>query len=213
MAPPAKRRKTAKVESLTFDPAARQEYLTGFHKRKLQRKENARELAVKREKEERVRERRQLREQRKEDLEKHVAQVNAELRKQNADLSDSDAGEEVEVEGAEDDWAGDERPAPAVVDDAEEEFVDEDKYTTVTVEPMGEDGATVEDNGEGDKAVKKDYRNAEKKGTKKRPWSKDGKAAPKKKHKFRYESKAERQATRQKQKSKNHAAKQRRMGD
>ncbi len=66
MPPPSKRLKTSKpgkvgkVAEITFDPAARTEYLTGFHKRKLQRKENAREQAVKREKEERVEERRQV---------------------------------------------------------------------------------------------------------------------------------------------------------
>lgn len=60
MAPPSKRRKTNQVDEITFDPTARQEYLTGFHKRKLQRKENARDAALKREKEDRVRERRQV---------------------------------------------------------------------------------------------------------------------------------------------------------
>ena len=60
MAPIAKRRKLDQVEEITFDPDARQEYLTGFHKRKLQRIENAREAAVKREKEEKVKERREV---------------------------------------------------------------------------------------------------------------------------------------------------------
>ena len=60
MAPIAKRRKLDKVEEITFDPAARQEYLTGFHKRKQQRIQHAREIAEKREKEEKVRERRQV---------------------------------------------------------------------------------------------------------------------------------------------------------
>ena len=59
----AKRRKLdrGRVEEITFDPEARQEYLTGFHKRKQQRIQNARDAAVKREKEERVQERRQVR--------------------------------------------------------------------------------------------------------------------------------------------------------
>lgn len=60
MAPAAKRRKVEQVEEITFDPEARQEYLTGFHKRKQQRIENARDAAVKREKEERVKERKQV---------------------------------------------------------------------------------------------------------------------------------------------------------
>jgi hypothetical protein len=60
MAPSNKRKRTNQIEEITFDPSARQEYLTGFHKRKQQRIEHAREAAVKREKEERVKERRQV---------------------------------------------------------------------------------------------------------------------------------------------------------
>lgn len=37
-----------------FDPAARQEYLTGFHKRKLQRAKHAQEIAEKRAREEKI---------------------------------------------------------------------------------------------------------------------------------------------------------------
>ena len=33
------------VEAISFDPDARQEYLTGFHKRKVQRAEHGREIA------------------------------------------------------------------------------------------------------------------------------------------------------------------------
>jgi ribosomal RNA-processing protein 17 len=49
MHPPSKRRKTEStvVEEINFDPSARQEYLTGFHKRKLERAKHARELAEK----------------------------------------------------------------------------------------------------------------------------------------------------------------------
>ena len=48
---------TKQVDEIPFDPAARNEYLTGFHKRKQARKENARETAIKKEKEEKVLER------------------------------------------------------------------------------------------------------------------------------------------------------------
>jgi ribosomal RNA-processing protein 17 len=49
MPPPTKRRRTepTAVEEITFDPSARQEYLTGFHKRKLERASHAREQAKK----------------------------------------------------------------------------------------------------------------------------------------------------------------------
>ena len=58
-APPPKRRKIEPVAELTFDPEARQEYLTGFHKRKLQRIKHAQETAQKQEREEKVRARKE----------------------------------------------------------------------------------------------------------------------------------------------------------
>lgn len=56
MAPQAKRRKvtTTAVEEVNFDPDARQEFLTGFHKRKVQRSKHAQEIAEKKAKEERL---------------------------------------------------------------------------------------------------------------------------------------------------------------
>lgn len=42
------------VEEITFDPSARQEYLTGFHKRKLQRAKHAQEAAERRMRAERL---------------------------------------------------------------------------------------------------------------------------------------------------------------
>lgn len=60
MAPPNKKRKTGQPEEIIFDPAARQDYLTGFHKRKEARKKHAQEVAAKLEKEERVSARKQV---------------------------------------------------------------------------------------------------------------------------------------------------------
>lgn len=56
---PSKKRKlrhTGPTEIL-FDPAAREDYLTGFHKRKLARVKAAQEIAKRKEREERLRER------------------------------------------------------------------------------------------------------------------------------------------------------------
>lgn len=61
MAPAAKRRKTEQLDELKFDPSARQDYLTGFHKRKLQRIKHAQEENAKKDKEEKVVARRQVR--------------------------------------------------------------------------------------------------------------------------------------------------------
>ncbi|RMY07858.1 hypothetical protein D0868_05128 [Hortaea werneckii] len=205
------------VEELTFDPSARNEYLTGFHKRKQARIENARETAKKRDKEEKVRERQEMRKQKKEDLEKHVREVNQELRKQNPDL-DVDGGEEEDSdEGEGEEWKGFEEGDAKDGLGEDEEYVDEDKYTTVTVEAMGgsdDDDEREEDSEEPIKAAasaqvaEQKTANGDVKTEKKRTWSKKNpNEKPKqKKHKFRYESKAERQVTRQQQKKKNSKA-------
>ena len=53
--PPKKKRKaTSAVEEITFDFNAREDYLTGFHKRKLQRIKLAKAEAAKKEREERI---------------------------------------------------------------------------------------------------------------------------------------------------------------
>ncbi len=49
-----KRKSTSAIEEITFDFNAREDYLTGFHKRKLQRVKHAKEEAVKKEREERI---------------------------------------------------------------------------------------------------------------------------------------------------------------
>lgn len=52
---PRKRRKlTSAIEEIAFDFNAREDYLTGFHKRKLQRIKHAKEEATKKEREERI---------------------------------------------------------------------------------------------------------------------------------------------------------------
>jgi hypothetical protein len=64
MAPPAsKKRKLAVTapEKIEFDFSAREEYLTGFHKRKVARIKHAQEENAKREKEEKLRFRREVR--------------------------------------------------------------------------------------------------------------------------------------------------------
>lgn len=63
MQPPAKKRRieTITIEEIKFDPAARQEYLTGFHKRKLQRAKDAQEAAEKKARLDKVEQRRKVR--------------------------------------------------------------------------------------------------------------------------------------------------------
>ena len=63
MAPNAKRRKltASTVEEVSWDPTARQEYLTGFHKRKVQRTKHAQEAAGRRARAERIDDRKKVR--------------------------------------------------------------------------------------------------------------------------------------------------------
>lgn len=63
IAPPAKKRRKAAyaIEEIKFDPSAREDYLTGFHKRKLQRIKLAKKEAAKKEREEKIEARRIVR--------------------------------------------------------------------------------------------------------------------------------------------------------
>lgn len=156
----------------------------------------------------------QLRQQRKADLEQHVAEVNRLLKKADpnaASASDDDADED----DSEEEWNGIEEKQEVV--DHEEEYVDEDKYTTVTVETVdidrdgfrkrkeiGEEDES--DEAEEDAPVDKVGSTEEKQAHGKRVWTKEKPKTDKrkkKKKKFRYESKADRKATRDKQKMKN----------
>lgn len=219
--PPSKRRRLLPLSktggqplTLDFDPSARQEYLSGFSKRKTARKEAAREQAIKRDREERVKERAQLRQQRKEDLKAHVEAVDAVLSAQRGDMMDGEDDEE---------WDGvDEEPETADIGGEEEEYVDEEKYTTVTVEAMPSSTTQhiddeLELEGLAKKAAAEEAAREREKAEKSRklkPWEKprwDGKEK-KKKPKFRYETKAERAVGRMKAKSKNSKAASARRG-
>ncbi|KAJ5312257.1 hypothetical protein PENANT_c011G07844 [Penicillium antarcticum] len=199
MGPPQKRRKVAqpKVEEINFNTEDRQEWLTGFHKRKLQRAKHAQDAAEKRYKEEKRADRKKLREERQADF-KRAMEEHARVLKQMKE----NAGEKSESDDEnEEEWDGIEEP-PAV--DYEAEYIDEDKYTTVTVEEMdpsregllkavmGEDSETEE---------KKEYPAADAEDDKK-PKRKTGeRIARKKKRNFRYESKDVRRQTARKQRA------------
>jgi len=96
--------------------------------------------------------------------------------------------------------------------DHEEEYIDEDRYTTVTVEAVdvSKDGLhKVADEDSSDETMQlEDTKPVEKAESGKKVWPKK----PKKK-KFRYETKAERKITRAKQKSGSKARAQARKGN
>jgi ribosomal RNA-processing protein 17 len=141
-----------------------------------------------------------LREERKQELEAHVAAVNAALENAAAGFLPDDSPDEGEEWGGIVDY---QVPEPI---DHEEEYIDEEKYTTVTVEAVDvtksgvkrlvdeeedEETRTNRTKMEASKKLIEDLRA-------KKAWPKK-----ERKQKFRYESKAERKFTRGKQKAGN----------
>jgi ribosomal RNA-processing protein 17 len=131
-------------------------------------------------------------------LEEHVEAVNRALRE--VEGGSTEDGTEDEVWGGiEDD---EKENAPELVDH-EEEYIDEDRYTTVTVEAVDvskEGLLRLADDDSSEETMEAEATLADKEVNGKKKWPKK----PKKK-KFRYESKAERKMTRAKQKSGNKA--------
>ncbi|KAI5292585.1 hypothetical protein KEM52_006234 [Ascosphaera acerosa] len=238
MGPAGKRRKLSSKQSsgpveeeIKFDDAARHEFLTGFHKRKLQRAKHAQEAAERRMKEERREARKRLREERQAELRRMFEEHQARMKEISGTASDSDAeergpssqdgnqGAEEEVE-EDAEWTGFDEPEPV---DHTAEYIDEDKFTTVTVEEVDdirdgfgsasdtEDEASTSKHpgvgeGEGDEHASATDAKAEGKNRPKRPWSQDTPEKTrrlKKKRNFRYESKVERKVTRYKEKTGN----------
>ncbi|KAK2742152.1 nucleolar protein 12 [Colletotrichum kahawae] len=205
--PPKKRKAESAVEEVNFDFDAREDYLTGFHKRKLQRVKFAQEQAAKKAREEKIELRKQVKQERQKEVEDHVNAVNALL--QEAQAADSDNDQEIsdfeEWDGIED--QGKEQAAQTDIVDYEDEYIDEDRYTTVKVEAiavtrdglekLNQDSDEEADDEDKDKTENPaaDKPAAKKKTFKDRP----------KKPKFRYESKLERQVGDRKLKAKKKA--------
>ena len=123
--------------------------------------------------------------------------------------------ENSESESSEQEWDGITEEKPVVID-REDEYSDEDRHTTVTIEAVditrdgfrkakvGIDGADTEDVDDEEKGKAKEGGSLGRSGSgkPKRIWTKERpKQAKKKKKKFRYETKAERKVTRMKERS------------
>ncbi|KAK5654824.1 hypothetical protein OQA88_6860 [Cercophora sp. LCS_1] len=202
--PPPKKRKVAhKIEEITFDKDARSEYLSGFRKRKQARIKQAQEIAAKKEREERIEMRKQIREERRQAVEEHVQTVQKILHEAESAGTGMAPGDDSSLE---DEWDGlSDDAVPEAPIDLEEEYIDEDRYTSVTVEAVNVDrdglhkpGAQIEKEKSTDHSqVTQQGQNDEKEK------AKGGKEWPKKKKKtFRYESKFDRKVTERKQKAK-----------
>lgn len=142
----------------------------------------------------------QIREQRAAEIEQALNESKRMLEQIRGDASSQESGSDSEEE----EWQGFEEPAPV---DYEEEYIDEDKYTTVTVEEMGlskdelhKQGSKLSEDDDDDTKHKEKEEAPQKPKAAKKYGSKSG--APKKKKKqFRYESKEERKITRRKERT------------
>lgn len=145
-----------------------------------------------------------MREDRRREVVEHVETINRLLRESGAVGAQIDEEEEESGE-KQDEWDGfPDKPELDIVDH-EEEYIDEDRYTTVKVESVSvsRDGLSkpgqADDEAEEEARMKREEaekREAEEEKDKKPSWQK------KKKKKFRYESKIERQLTDRKHKAK-----------
>lgn len=156
-----------------------------------------------------------MREERKQELEEHISAVNALLTDaENKPLSKlvEDSSDDEAFEG----FADDDGPVLEPIDH-EAEYIDEDKYTTVTVESVdvtkeglsrtAEEGEEEAAKAEARRIREEKEREQEKEAKGKKVWPKKGR-----KQKFRYESKAERRFTRGKQQASNRKAADARKG-
>lgn len=203
MPPPNKKRKLASaIDEISFDDSARQEFLTGFHKRKQQRIKHAQEEAAKRARQEKLETRRKAREERRREVAEHVETVNKLLRESGAVTSQ--VGEDDSEEDVADQWNGFPDEPDLEIVDHEEEYVDEDRYTTVKIESVAvsRDGLCKPDQFENE--AEEEARRKREAAEKAEAEAKLQKSSrPKKKRKkFTYESKAERQLTDRKRKMK-----------
>lgn len=152
-----------------------------------------------------------MREERKADLERHVKEVNALLPGRVAAGAESSSDEAQGDNDAAWDGIAD---APVEPIDHEAEYIDEDKYTTVTVEEVdiSRDGISKIKADDEVAAVKEAVPKIN--GTKKPPSNKDKvKKVKKKKKAFRYESPADRKLNRAKERAKKSKAAQARRGE
>ncbi|KAI1004063.1 hypothetical protein K3495_g4143 [Podosphaera aphanis] len=190
--PQVKKRKIEhKIEEISFDFTSREEYLTGFHKRKVARVKAAQAEALKKSREERIIMRKKLREDRKKTLDLHVEAMNSVLQDFNG-CSDKES----DHEDFQDDSRSDINFLRDLVDH-EDEYIDEEKYTSVTVEEVDVSKMGLSKVLDHDKNTEEDRDSLKIENTRVDVTKKQ---TSKPRKKFRYESKIERKLDRAKQK-------------
>ncbi|KII92033.1 hypothetical protein PLICRDRAFT_103105 [Plicaturopsis crispa FD-325 SS-3] len=119
-----KRAKRDQIKEVLFDEDARREFLTGFHKRKLAKKEGAKQRAIEREKQERLEARREQRQMLREQAIQNAKEVESAYGALVSGIDDDD-----------EEWAGisDKGKGKQREQEQEEEYEDEEQLATVTV--------------------------------------------------------------------------------
>ncbi len=137
-------------------------------------------------------------------MEAHVEQVNSMLKvAREAGLDGDNNGTGADSE--DDEWGGFDDEMPVEPVDHEEEYVDEDRFTTVVVQSVfvDRDGLHKPDDSSGAPTGNDETENQDQVEAPEQAAKKDHGSRPKKaKEKFRYETKVERQAEARKQKAK-----------
>ncbi|CUS09598.1 unnamed protein product [Tuber aestivum] len=198
MAPSTKRKRPG-VEEISFDAEQRREYLTGFHKRKLARAKKAREEAEKAARAERLEDRRKLRESRKQELSAHVTAIQKLSREAALEAGgiESSGGDEAEWGGINADENEEDGNIHGV--GGEDEYVDEEKFTTVTVEAMDLGKEESEDEGVvAERMRKREEREKEEERLMQKKEARQKNGPKGKRKKFRYLTKSERRQDRAK---------------
>lgn len=121
------------TDEVAFNKDDRLEYLTGFHKRKLQRQKKAREFNQEQDRLTRIEERKNMRDERKRQLEERLQDF-----KKGLDLAVSD---DEEIEDKEEEWEGfsddgdDESTEPSVKPILKTVYTDDSSVSVETLEP------------------------------------------------------------------------------
>ncbi|ODV96789.1 hypothetical protein PACTADRAFT_48603 [Pachysolen tannophilus NRRL Y-2460] len=95
-----KQQKKHRVDEVVFDKESREEYLTGFHKRKIQRQKKAQEFNKERERLAKIEERKKIRDERKEVVAKQLERYNEQLKDLSGIVDDSDEGDNIDDESS-----------------------------------------------------------------------------------------------------------------
>ncbi|KAL1932023.1 hypothetical protein VTP01DRAFT_9079 [Rhizomucor pusillus] len=122
-----RKRKQQTVEFVEYNPDARRDYLTGFHKRKQARKKEAQKKKEERLRQERIKERAEIRAERKREIEERMAQMKAMYQHESEDDDSGDDSNNVS-DGTKEDQDDSKKSGPSV-----KKFKSATALTTVTV--------------------------------------------------------------------------------